>query len=126
MKKDIENGNDIKLLIDLFYEKVKQDSIIGFIFNDVAKVNWEHHLPRMYSFWESILFGTAEFTGNPMEVHIKLHHMFPLQHDHFMQWKKLFLENADALFKGTKTEELKSRAISIADLMEFKIKEITT
>ena len=45
MKKDIENRGDIILLINTFYEKVKRDEVIGYIFNDVAKVNWEKHLP---------------------------------------------------------------------------------
>ena len=45
MKKDIENREDIVVLINRFYEKVKKDEVIGYIFNDVAKVNWEKHLP---------------------------------------------------------------------------------
>ena len=40
MKKDIANRDDIILLINTFYEKVKKDQVIGYIFNDVAKVNW--------------------------------------------------------------------------------------
>lgn len=51
MKKDIENRNDVQLLIDSFYEKVKADKVIGYIFNDIAKVDWGKHLPVMYDFW---------------------------------------------------------------------------
>ncbi len=50
MKKDIANRADIQLLVDTFYNKVKADETIGYLFNDVANVNWEHHLPRMYDF----------------------------------------------------------------------------
>ena len=56
MKKDIQTGEDIKLLVDNFYKKAIADDSLGHIFTDVAKVNWEHHLPIMYAFWESILF----------------------------------------------------------------------
>jgi hemoglobin len=35
MKPDIENKEDIKLLVDTFYEDVKKDELLGFIFNDL-------------------------------------------------------------------------------------------
>jgi len=47
MKKDIHNRNDIIRLVDAFYDKIKTDQVIGFIFNEVAHVNWENHLPKM-------------------------------------------------------------------------------
>ena len=52
MKKDIENRTDIELLVRSFYDKVKIDDTIGYIFNDIAKVDWEKHLPVMYNFSE--------------------------------------------------------------------------
>ncbi len=66
MKHDIENRKDIEQLINRFYDKVKQDNMIGFIFNDVAKVNWQKHLPVMYDFWENIIFLSNKYAGNPM------------------------------------------------------------
>jgi hypothetical protein len=45
MKPDITHRSDIKRLIDTFYEKVKADSVIGYIFNDIAHVDWPKHLP---------------------------------------------------------------------------------
>ena len=121
MKHDIENTNDIKLLVDSFYEKVKSDDTIGHIFNDVAKVNWDEHLPRMYSFWESILLGKASFEGNPMVKHILLSKKTPMKEIHFERWLKLWAETLDANFTGSKKEEAKTRGKSIADLMLFKI-----
>ncbi len=37
MKGDITNRMDIEQLINAFYDKVKKDDVIGFIFNDIAK-----------------------------------------------------------------------------------------
>lgn len=67
MKKDLYNREDVELLVDTFYDKVKANATIGYIFNDIAKVDWENHLPLMYSFWASILLGEHSFSGNPME-----------------------------------------------------------
>jgi hemoglobin len=55
-KKDIIDRTDIENLVNRFYDKVKKDDLIGFIFNDVAKLDWEKHLPTMYDFWEGIIF----------------------------------------------------------------------
>lgn len=121
MKKDIQNRADIAMLINSFYEKVRKDETIGYLFNDVAKVDWVHHLPRMYDFWESMVFQTGSFSGNPMTAHIQLHSKSPLSAAHFAQWLHLFMSTADELFEGSNTELIKQKARSIAALMEAKI-----
>ncbi|MBI3882842.1 MAG: hypothetical protein HY305_01095 [Sphingobacteriales bacterium] len=72
MKKDIEDIDDIKLLVDSFYNKVIDNELLAHYFNDIAKVNWEKHLPVMYSFWQTVLFSTMSFKGNPIVKHIEL------------------------------------------------------
>src|SRR6476659_6587117 len=89
MKKDIENKQDIEKLVNSFYEKVKQDALIGFIFTDIVRVNWERHLPVMYDFWENSLFYTGNYIGNPMEIHRHLHKRIPLTAEYFAQWTDL-------------------------------------
>jgi hemoglobin len=121
MKKDIENIDDIKLLVNTFYDKVKADKIIGYIFNDIAKVNWEKHLPVMYDFWENVIFFTGSYTGNPMTAHVKMHNVVHFTTDHFERWIKLFTSTVDELFEGDKAELVKQRAISIATVMQLKI-----
>ncbi len=121
MKKDIHSREDIELLVNSFYQKVQQDSLIGYIFTEVAKVNWEHHLPKMYDFWETILLGQKGFKGNPMEVHFKLHQKHPLVEKHFERWKNIFYTTVDENFEGELAEQTKQKASSIADLMFFKI-----
>lgn len=121
MKKDITNRADIQLLVNSFYNKVRADETIGYLFNDVAQVNWEQHLPRMYDFWENILFQTGSFKGNPMVVHAQLHQKSPLNKAHFDRWQQLFLATVDELFEGEKAEIIKQRARSIATMMLIKV-----
>ncbi|HRZ73571.1 MAG TPA: group III truncated hemoglobin [Flavobacterium sp.] len=120
MKKDIHNRNDIIRLVDAFYDKIKTDQVIGFIFNEVAHVNWENHLPKMYDFWENVLFFTGNFDGNPMQKHKELHNKCPLSHAHFDHWNEVFRQTVDELFKGEKAEEIKLRAKSISDVIMYK------
>lgn len=121
MKRDLNSREDIQLLVDSFYQKVQQDPAIGHIFTEIANVNWEHHLPKMYDFWETILFGRKGFKGNPMEVHFKLNKIHPLEAKHFDSWKRIFFETIDEYFEGETAEDAKQKAQSIADLMLFKI-----
>lgn len=121
MKKDIENKDDIKLLVNNFYEKVKKDPVIGFIFNDIVRVNWERHLPVMYDFWENTLLYTGGYMGNPMEIHRRLNQVIPLTAEHFQQWTHLFIATVDELFAGEKAELAKQRAISISTVIQIKI-----
>lgn len=121
MKKDLENRKDIELLITTFYDKVKADATIGYIFNDIAKVNWEKHLPIMFDFWENVLFFTGGYNGNPMIIHQHLNRVVPLTQQHFKQWEKLFTETVDELFDGINAILAKQRALSISTVMQVKI-----
>lgn len=121
MRKDIETRDDIELLVNSFYEKVKADLVIGYIFTDVFKVNWEKHLPKMYDFWENNLFYTGTYSGNPMISHQHLHKMHPLSADHFERWVSLFTSTVDELFHGAKAKLAKQRANSISAVLQTKL-----
>lgn len=121
MKKEIENIEDIKLLVNSFYDKVSKDEVLGPIFNDVAKIDWEHHLPIMYQFWASVLLGEKGYIGNPMEAHFRLNEKRKLEGTDFSRWKSLFEATVDEYFEGEKALLAKQRAVSIADLMLYKI-----
>lgn len=121
MKKDIETKEDIRLLVNSFYEKVKTDGVIGYIFTDIVKVHWEKHLPVMYNFWENSLFYTGSYDGNPMAIHKHLNRVIPLTKEHFTRWTLLFTDTVNELFAGKTATLAKQRAISIATVMQVKI-----
>jgi hemoglobin len=121
MKKDIQSKKDIELLVDTFYRKVKADPVIGYIFNDVRKVNWEKHLPVMYDFWDNAIFYSGGYTGNPLKTHEQLHAFCRLDTRHFDRWTELFTSTVDELFEGDKAGLAKQRARSIAVVMQIKI-----
>lgn len=118
--KDITNNQDIQLLVNTFYDKVKT-SEIGFFFTDLAKVNWEKHLPKMYIFWESVLFATVKFDGNPMGAHYPINEMAAMEKQHFDTWLNLWKETVDQLFSGEIADSAKNKAENIANLMAYKM-----
>lgn len=109
------------MLLDKFYEKVKIDPVISFFFTEIAKVDWDHHMPILYDFWEATLLGTRQYKRNVMEAHLQLNKKEPLQKQHFERWLQLFSETIDGHFEGEAANEAKTRAKNIAALMEFKI-----
>lgn len=121
MKHDIQNKNDIIQLVDTFYDKVKADALIGHFFSEVMKVNWEKHLPKMYNFWDNVVFYTNNYSGNPMQVHKNIHALHPFTGGDFKQWYQLFVQTVDELFEGDNAALIKQRALSIATIMQIKI-----
>lgn len=118
---DITTPADVRQLIDQFYYKVRADDVLGYIFNEVAQVDWPHHLPVMYAFWEFLLLDTADaYRGNPIQKHMDLHRRHPLKVEHFDRWVTLFHSTVDELFSGPKAEDAKFRAFAIAETWKPK------
>ncbi len=120
-KHDITTQEDIVLLVDTFYGKVRNHETINFIFSDVARVDWTHHLPKMYEFWGGMLLGNNTYKGDPMTTHVELSKKTTISHPQFGAWLSLFVGTIDELFIGPKASEAKMRAGSIAGLMMVKI-----
>jgi hemoglobin len=119
--RDIASRADIERLVNRFYERVRGDDLLGPIFDDVAQTDWARHLPKMYDFWEGVLFGVPGFRGNPLFVHRELARRLPLGDREFGRWLGLFHESVDTLFSGPCAEGAKARAVRIAAVMQHHI-----
>ena len=86
MKKELATRADVEFLVQAFYQRLFKDDLIGYVFTEVVSVNWETHFPVMFDFWESVLFGTGSYRGNPMLKHIELHRIERLHPSYFHRW----------------------------------------
>lgn len=116
-KKDIENLDDIKLLVNEFYSKVKKDELLGPIFFGKIGENWERHLEKMYLFWNAALFGIKGYVGNPFSKHITM----DLKPEHFSRWLLLFEETLTENFYGKTAQDAEWRAYIMAENFNRKI-----
>lgn len=121
MKQDIYTEKDVVVLVDTFYNKIKSDDAIGYIFHTIIGEDWSHHLPVMYAFWQMVLFNKTGYTGNPVKKHIDIDKQLPLQPSHFERWLSLWNETVDSLFKGEVAEEAKKRAALMIHLIRMKV-----
>jgi len=117
VKEDIQTLDDIKLLVDQFYGKIRENDLLGPIFDSVIKDKWPEHLDKMYRFWESILLANNTYNGRPFPPHAQL----PVQLKHFDQWKALWFETLDELYQGEVADMAKWRATKIAEVFHAKI-----
>lgn len=124
MNPDILSRKDIETFIISFYKKVKADETIGFIFNEVMQMDWEHHVPVIVDFWETILLDNPVYKKNAMEVHYSLNKKVPLTKEHFEKWLQLFSIAVDELYEGKITTLAKTRAKGIADVMLLKMNAV--
>lgn len=114
---DIVTKDHVKLMVDTFYEKVNNDDLLSHVFNDHSKVDWDAHLPKMYEFWNTLLFADGNYKGSPFSKHVGL----PVDSAHFKQWIDIFCQNIDDHFVGEMAEQTKLRAKAIAMTFEAKI-----
>lgn len=122
MKREIKNFETVSLMVDLFYTDVRNDKLIGPVFSEVIGDNWTAHLEKMYRFWDSILFGSATYKGNPFDVHKVL----PINEIHFSRWISLFKASIERNFEGEVAENALEKAQFIARVFEGKLKFLRT
>lgn len=116
-KKEIVDFADIKLLVDHFYGKVREDALLAPVFNERIKDKWPEHLSKMYRFWETVLLGNHTYQGSPFTPHANL----PVERKHFDRWIELFYKTIDDYFAGGAAEEAKWRAGKMAEMFHYKI-----
>lgn len=115
--KEISRIEDIKLLVDTFYSRVREDKLLGPVFENQIKDQWEKHLETMYRFWQTLLLEDHTYYGSPFLKHMNL----PIHAEHFDRWLTLFHQTVDDYFKGDGAEDAKWRASRMADMFLSKL-----
>lgn len=121
MVQDLENRDDVEQLVVAFYERAFGDRLIGPIFTDVAHMDLAAHLPIMCDFWETVLFRTAAYRRNALQVHVALHGRHALTDAHFTRWLELWTATVDARFAGPAADRAKLQASRIAGSMQRRL-----
>jgi hemoglobin len=116
-QKQIVQLDDVKLLVDQFYGKVREDKLLAPIFNERIGDRWPQHLETMYTFWQTVLLKEHTYYGSPFVPHANL----PVEKEHFNRWMELFSETIAEHFSGEKAEEAKWRAGKMAEMFHYKI-----
>src|SRR5690349_1200784 len=117
----ILSKDDLVVLVNTFYDRVRADEVIGHIFNSIIGDDWSHHLPVMYSFWNTVLFGAEGYKGQAVGKHIEIDKKIQLHPEHYERWITLWRDTVDKLFGGANAEAIKAKAQTMLQLIQFKV-----
>src|SRR5437763_1695567 len=97
---DIATKEDIIILVNTFYDRVRRDDVIGHIFNTIIGDDWSVHLPIMYTFWNTVLFGAEGYRGQAVGKHVEIDRKIMLHQDHYDRGIALWKGTVEQLFEG--------------------------
>lgn len=122
MKEDLKNREDINKLVLSFYGKIRENEEIGYFFNNSIQ-DWDAHLEKLTDFWESNLFFTGNFHGNPAVAHVKvdMENNHSISQYHFGIWLNLWFQTIDELFEGEMAQRLKDNARKMSTHLFMRI-----
>ena len=109
----------IKMLVDSFYDKVRQSEELSSIFENkigTTHEDWQPHLQNMYDFWSSLMISSGKYKGNPMKKHKDLP-AFP--EEKFDQWLAFFSQTADEIYTKNIAEKFIEKSQLIAKSLRY-------
>ena len=113
---DLDEPGKVAEMVRRFYADVAQDTLLGPIFNDVARVDWSAHLPKLTAFWCRALFSLPGYEGNPYRAHQIVNAKAPFTVGLFERWLELFTEIIDSGWVGPKAEQAKALGRKVAEV----------
>ena len=106
-------------LLATFYDRVREDPLIGPVFNDAVE-DWDHHLARIGEFWSSVMFGTGRYKGDPVAKHLAL--VAKITPAMFDRWLGLWAQTTDALMPRSEAQALQAKAARIGESLQLAIR----
>lgn len=108
----------IRQLVDLFYDKVRADPDLGPIFERAIQDEWGPHLRKMYDFWSSVMLTTGRYKGQPVLVHKRVE---GLEIGLFDRWLALFEESCAELLDVETAGPFWRKAVRIAESLKLAL-----
>ncbi|GLV25882.1 MULTISPECIES: group III truncated hemoglobin [Sphingobium] len=109
---------DIARLVPAFYERVRQDRVLGPIFNGAID-DWPHHLGKLQDFWSSVMLTSGRYKGQPMVAHVR--HAEHMTDDNFAKWLALWREVSDELLSPAAATAFQQKADRIAESLQLGV-----
>ena len=106
----------LAVLVDRFYAKVRRDEMIGPLFN-AAITDWPEHLEKLSAFWSSIMLTSGRYKGSPMAAHLK--HRTSIEPAMFGRWLDLWRETARDTLDENEADAVIAKADRIAESLQL-------
>lgn len=115
---DLDSPEHIAEFVELFYQKLLADEQLAPIFNEVANIDINKHLPLICAYWEKLLLGNKVYQRHTMNIHRNIHRQRVLTAGDYQRWLYYFKQTISENFKGKLADKAVKTATSIAFNME--------
>jgi hemoglobin len=123
--RDLDDRSSIHDAVVAFYREVVFDDVLAPVFDEVAEVDWAHHIPKLIDYWCRVLLGHPGYQGALVWSHQRVHDLEPFTDAHFDRWLQLWTDTIDARWRGPKAERAKDHALRIATALGHRLREPT-
>jgi hemoglobin len=107
-----------------FYREVVFDDLLGPVFDEVAEVDWQVHIPTLIDYWCRVLLGQPMAGGPLLAPHARVHRLEPFTTEMFDRWTGLWASTVDAAWSGPLADRAKSHATRVAGTLERKLPQL--
>jgi len=112
------NEAQLEALIPCFYARVREDALIGPVF-DGAIADWDGHLEKLIAFWSSVMLTSGRYKGNPVAAHMK--HLGEITPPMFDRWLSLWAEVTEEILPATAAAAFQRKAVRIAESLKLAL-----
>jgi len=106
----------LSILVDQFYAKVREDEVLGPIFNG-AIADWPEHLGKLSAFWSSVMLTSGRYNGSPIASHLK--HSGAIRPAMFDRWLQLWRQTARETLDEHGAANVIAKAERIAESLQL-------
>jgi hemoglobin len=108
----------LKTLVDTFYGRVRQDPLIGPVFNRAID-DWPEHLDKLQAFWSSVMLTSGRYKGRPLPAHVK--HGDSISTESFRRWLEIWKRTTDELLDPVSAAAIQEKAARIGESLSLGI-----
>ena len=109
---------NLQKLVETFYGKVRQDPLIGPVFNGAIE-DWPEHLEKLQAFWSSVMLTTGRYKGQPMPAPVR--HADAISPASFERWLAIWRETTEELLDSESAAAMQDKAARIAESLSLGI-----
>ena len=107
---------DLQKLVDLFYARIREDAVLGPVFNNAIE-DWPEHLEKLGAFWSSVMLTSGRYKGNPMAAHLR--QAQTIESAMFDRWLALWGETARKTLAPAAAAAVIEKADRIAESLKL-------
>lgn len=122
-KSDLSNRTEIHDLVVDFYREIVNDEDLGYVFVDVAEVDWTLHIPKLIDYWCRVLLGQPGYDGYILRAHEHVNALEAFPPEIFDRWFVMWVESIDRQWEGPIAEKAKHHAAKTMKMLKHRLRD---